>query len=331
MEIRWPYLTCLVLVVCSVGIVCCKQERTTKPAIQPADQEQSELWTAPDTSTIPKGEAGEAIRYGRDLIARTAYYIGPKGKLMQISNGMNCQNCHLDAGTRPWGNNYSRAVATFPKFRERSGTVETLEKRINDCIERSLNGKALDTGSKEIHAIVSYMQWLGKGVPKGHSPPGAGLKELEYLNRPADPESGRLVYEQTCKRCHGPDGAGVLNPDGVTYQYPPLWGDKSYNTGAGLFRLTRLAGYVKMNMPFDSVNLGRQLGDGDAWDVAAYVNSQPRPRKLFKQDWPNIAAKPIDHPFGPYADSFSENQHKYGPFGAIKKWKEAHPGKKPAS
>lgn len=35
-----------------------------------------------------------------------------------------------------------------------------------------------------------------------------------------------------------------------------------------------------------------------------------------------ISKKPIDHPFGPYADSFSEQQHKLGPFGPIKEYRE---------
>ena len=61
------------------------------------------------------------------------------------------------------------------------------------------------------------------------------------------------------------------------------------------------------------------LTDEEAWDVAAYVNSMPRPHKTFAADWPDISAKPFDHPFGPYADDFTEQQHKLGPFVAIKK------------
>ena len=59
------------------------------------------------------------------------------------------------------------------------------------------------------------------------------------------------------------------------------------------------------------------LTDEEAWDVAAFVNSQPRPKADLKKDWPNISAKPVDHPFGPYTDGFSEEQHKYGPFQPI--------------
>jgi thiosulfate dehydrogenase len=40
------------------------------------------------------------------------------------------------------------------------------------------------------------------------------------------------------------------------------------------------------------------------------------------KDWPRIAGKPFDHPFGPYADAFSEAQHKLGPFGPIANFKK---------
>jgi thiosulfate dehydrogenase len=62
------------------------------------------------------------------------------------------------------------------------------------------------------------------------------------------------------------------------------------------------------------------LTDEEAWDVAAYVNSMPRPSKDLSMDWPKIAKKPFDHPFGPYVDPFSEEQHKFGPYKPIKDW-----------
>ncbi len=284
---------------------------TTTPEIN------TQLWQAPDTSLINEEGSASLIRYGRELIANTAYYLGPKGKVLQLSNGMNCQNCHLNAGTKVFGNNYSAVAATYPKFRERSGTLENIYKRVNDCFERSLNGKSLDTNSKEMQAISAYIKWLGKNVKKGEKPEGAGLKELTYLNRAADPEKGKLVYEQKCRSCHGLKGEGVFMPDGISYQYPPLWGEHSYNIGAGLYRLSRFAAYVKSNMPL-GVNYDQpQLNNEEAWDVAAFVNSQPRPAKDLSKDWPKISGKPVDHPFGPYTDRFTEQQHKYGPFEPI--------------
>src|ERR1700758_895908 len=80
--------------------------------------EKINVWIAPDISSITNDENSEQIKYGRELIANTAKYFGPKGSIAHISNGMNCQNCHLDAGTKPFGNNYSAVASTYPKFRE---------------------------------------------------------------------------------------------------------------------------------------------------------------------------------------------------------------------
>ncbi len=286
--------------------------------------DSSAVWVGASANQIPyySREDGKLIWYGHQLISNTSKYLGPKGSVMQISNGMNCQNCHLDAGTKPWGNNYGGVYSTYPRFRDRSGAIETIYKRVNDCIERSLNGKALDTTSKEMQAIYAYIKWLGEDLKKGDKPKGSGIVDLPYLDRAADPGKGQIVYTQTCQTCHGANGEGQLNADGITYTYPPLWGKNSYNVGAGLFRLSRFAGYVKNNMPFETNYHNPKLSTEEAWDVAAFVNSQPRPTKDLNADWPNIAKKPFDHPFGPYADPFSEEQHKYGPFEPIKKYKQ---------
>lgn len=278
---------------------------------------QAGMWIAPDIEDVIDAE----VLYGRDLIANTAIYFGPKGKIAQITNGMNCQNCHLEAGTKVFGNNYSAVFSTYPKMRARSGKIESVEKRINDCFERSLNGKAIPDSGREMKAMLAYMKWVGSEVVKGDVPGGSGLPELEYLDRPADPEKGKALFEAKCKVCHGANGNGLLNADGTAYTYPPLWGNASYNHGAGLFRLSRFAGYVKANMPQGATYDNPQLSDEEAWDLAAFVNSQPRPGKDLKADWPDISKKPIDHPFGPFADSFTEEQHKYGPFKPIKKLK----------
>jgi len=292
----------------------------TRPVASPVIEEKISkpaVWQAPDVAQIPKDENGKLITYGRELITHTSQYLGPKGSVKAISNGMNCQNCHLDAGTKPFGNNYSAVASTYPKFRARSGSEESIEKRVNDCFERSLNGEALADDSHEMKAIVSYIQWLGKDVEKGKSPNGSGLVELAFLDRPASAENGKLVYDQQCIVCHGKNGEGMVLADGSGYQFPPLWGQHSYNAGAGLYRLSRFAGYVKANMPLGAIYDAPILSDEEAWDVAAYVNSLPRPEKDLSKDWPDISKKPIDHPFGPFTDGFDENQHKLGPFKPI--------------
>jgi thiosulfate dehydrogenase len=276
-------------------------------------------WNMPDINSLPATPEVELIRYGKELIVNTSFYLGPKGTIARVSNGMNCENCHLDAGTRYEGNNYSAVFSTYPKVRGRSGAMETIYKRVNDCLQRSLNGKDLDSNSREMHAIYCYIKWLGINVPKQVTPEGAGIVDLPFMDRAADPAEGKIVYVQKCQRCHAADGEGVFNIDSTGYEYPPLWGSKSYNTGAGLFRLSRFAGYVKYNMPYDAKDSQARPSTEEAWDVAAFVNTQPRPTKKFINDWPDISKKPFDEPFGPYTDNFTEQQHKFGPFAPIVK------------
>lgn len=276
-------------------------------------------WQAPDINSLGNDSVSQLIRYGKELVANTAMYLGPKGTIAHISNGMNCQNCHVDAGAKSYGNCFSAVAAIYPVFRPRSGIKESVEFRINDCLLRSLNGKTIDSLSKEMRAMTAYIKWLGKDVPKGSKPAGAGVQELSFMERAADIAKGKTVYEQQCQRCHGVNGEGQLRFDSISYAYPPLWGPASYNTGAGLYRISKLAAYAKANMPFGvATHENPHLSDEEAWDVAAFINSQPRPVKKFPQDWPDISKKSFDYPFGPYTDHFTEQQHKYGPFAAIR-------------
>jgi thiosulfate dehydrogenase len=302
-----------------------KQDTTAKKEPYKAKQE---LWEAFPMEAVFSAKDPELVKYGRDLIVHTSKYLGPKGSVAYSSNGMNCQNCHLEAGTKPWGNNYGAVAATYPKFRERSGTKESIIKRVNDCIERSLNGKTLDSASREMQAIVSYIKFIGQFVPKDTIPKGAGIWKLKFIDRPASPEKGKIAYEQKCVLCHQKDGQGLINTEGTGYTYPPLWGKNSYNNGAGLYRLSRFAGYIKANMPQGATWDKPQLNDEESWDIAAYVNSQPRPTKDLSKDWPKISGKPFDHPFGPFSDDFAEIQHKFGPFKPIDEYIKAQKKKK---
>jgi thiosulfate dehydrogenase len=311
----------LVMVIVMEGIENYQKRQTTLQQIATyiATEPVDTVWRGWNKYQIKiSTDSGQLIWYGHELIANTAYYLGPKGIVAHTTNGMNCQNCHLDGGTIPYGNNFGKVYATYPQFRARNNGIQSIYDRVNDCFERSLNGKPLDSSTHEMQAIYAYIQWLGSDIPKGMVRGGTSIAKLKYSAVAANPVAGKKVYIANCQSCHGANGQGQLNSDGNVYVYPPLWGANSYNDGAGLYRIGSFAGFVKNNMPFGTDYHNPKLTDQEAWDVAAFVNSQPRPHKDQTKDWKNIAKKPIDFPFGPYNDTFTEQQHKYGPFAAIK-------------
>ncbi|MDB5230191.1 MAG: cytochrome c class [Chitinophagaceae bacterium] len=276
----------------------------------------------PDINDLSDSEADDLIRYGRELILNTSKYFGPHGTIAHITNGLNCGNCHLESGTKSFTNNFLAVASTYPRFRERSGSMESVEFRVNDCMQRSLNGKTIDSLSKEMRAMVSYIKWTGKNISKEKKADEAGSKDIAFLNRAADPEKGKIIYTAKCITCHMANGEGVVSPDSAGYKYPPLWGNNSYAVSAGMYRLTKIASFIKNNMPNGASFTSPQLTDEEAWDIAAYINTQPHPKKIFAYDWPVLSTKPVDYPFGPYADRFNEKQHKYGPFQPIKNAKK---------
>lgn len=284
----------------------------------------------PDTVLIPDGEFGDMVRYGRDLIENTAYYLGPDGTVGQyLNNKMNCGNCHLDAGTRPYAFNFFSSHGRYPQYRSRENRILTLADRVNNCIERPHHGKPLPLGSKEMVAMVSYMSWLAQGVKIGERVEGDDGLAIKLLNRAADIEKGAAVYEEHCVTCHGKDGEGQWNFDSTTYAYPPLWGPYSYEKGSSLHRVVKAAKFIKANMPDKEAHWHNPvLTDEEATDVAAFINDdrihdRPEPQQNVKQ-YENKYTKPVDYGTGPFPDTFSALQHKFGPFQPIVDFYEAN-------
>ena len=279
----------------------------------------------PDIDALPDDEWGRTVRHGRDLIARTYALIGPEvpdASRRFAGNNLACQNCHLEAGTKQFGLPFQGVYADFPNYRGRSGTVGTVEDRIQGCMTRSMNGKPLPAGGAEMTAIVAYMKALSNGRPVGAPTPGRGAGRMTELTRAADPALGKDVYALDCAACHGADGAGQRAGtvgDAQGYTFPPLWGDDSFNDGAGMARLIGAANFIHGNMP-NGVNWqSPALSEQDAWDVAAYMENQPRPRKAqLEHDYPVALERPVDSNYGPYADGLSAEQHKFGPFAPIR-------------
>lgn len=285
--------------------------------------------TAPDTTTIPDNEFGQMVRYGRELIMNTPYYIGPDGVVSHnLRNRMSCKNCHLDGGTRPFGLNFFSTHARYPQYRGREDRILNVGERINNCIERPHNGIALPLDSKEIMAMSCYIQWLSSGVEVGGHVYGDGAAELEYLARAASVENGAHIYATHCSSCHGKNGEGTLNFDASGYEYPPLWGSESYAAGSSMHRVLKAAKFIKANMPHKKSTWDKPfLADHEAIDVAAFINDDrihARPEQLQYVSYPKINSKPIDYHKGPFADTFSAMQHKFGPYQPIVDYHKQH-------
>jgi thiosulfate dehydrogenase len=281
-------------------------------------------WPQPNPETLGKGAYKDMVLYGRKLFNETYSVIGPEvaDRNMRYSgNNLSCQSCHLDSGTQRFGLPVIGVYGSFPTYMAREDEVRTLEERIQGCMERSMNGRELPLGGKEMKAFLAYIQFLSTDIPVGKPTEGRGSPQLPLLDRAADPKRGAQVYEANCASCHQADGQGVRNGaegDAKGYRYPPLWGPDSFNNGAGMHRLIASASFIRGNMPLGTRYDAPVLSVDDAWDVAAYINSQLRPvRANLDRDYPNRARKPVDAPFPPFTDKFPLEQHKYGPFKPI--------------
>jgi thiosulfate dehydrogenase len=279
-------------------------------------------WTPPDISTVGDDPFGKLVKYGYRLFTDTANEVGPTvaDPAMRLAgNHLACSNCHLHGGTQPYAMPLVGVWGQFPQYRGREGMVDTLEERINGCMQRSMNGRALPLEGREMRAFSSYMRWLSTSVPDGAKLLGAGTLRIKEPSRAADPGRGAEIYAQYCAACHGAGGAGQRAQNGLGYQFPPLWGPDSYNNGAGMSRLLTLAAFARHNMPVGTTFDAPVLTDEQAYDVAGYVVSQDRPKKSkLDEDYPIRLQKPVDSPYGPYADGFSAEQHLLGPFGPIR-------------
>lgn len=246
-----------------------------------ADDDRYPGWA--DTP-VPDGPVGEAIASGRRILAHT-----PENAPAYSGSALNCTSCHLNGGRTPWAAPWVGIWGVFPEYRSRSARVISLQDRINDCFRRSLNGRPLPLESREMIGILAYMQWLSREVPTGKNVPGRGFLRIKS-EQPPDQERGAGVYSQKCALCHGDAGQGSFAASGETI-YPPLWGPRSFNIGAGMARLNTAAAFVKANMPFGR---GGSLSDQEAFDVAAFFTRQPRPDFAGKlDDWPK-GGKPDD-------------------------------------
>lgn len=269
------------------------------------------------------GEAPHATaEYGRRLLRETSTLLGPDHPdpaMRYTGTRMSCASCHLETGTAPGTLTLLDAAAKYPRFSGRDGGERDLRDRINGCMQRSMNGRELPRDSAEMIAMEAYVLELGAqyalmGPSRRMADEPAVFDEPD---RAADLVAGARVFESRCNVCHGVDGAGLRAAAFSTggYLFPPLWGPDSFNNGAGMHRVLTAARFIKARMPLGEAD----LTDDEAFDVAAYINSHPRPMMSgLEVDYPDRALKPIDSPYPPYADPFPQAQHQFGPFAPIR-------------
>lgn len=270
----------------------------------PGTQQTSQIsrFSPPLESEIPDDGFGKMVRKGRDIFINTQ--INAKE---YVGNGLNCVNCHLDAGRRAGASPLWGAWGMYPAYRNKNKRVNDFAERLQGCFEFSMNGKVPPADSEVILALSTYAYWMAKGAPAGIRLPGTGYAKQGYVPpEPADYERGRKVYERSCALCHGGNGEGQKAAN--SYIFPPLWGPESFNWGAGMAHLLDAAAFIKVNMP---LGLGGTLSDQDAWDVAMFMDSHERPQDpRFTGDLADTRDKFHDGPWSLYGKEI--NGHLLG-------------------
>ncbi|HUQ20311.1 MAG TPA: c-type cytochrome [Gemmatimonadaceae bacterium] len=273
-----PTITTLFVVACLASTGCneAPPPPSQKAAPTAAVPEETKLvpFVVPNEADIKDSVLLASIRRGKALIHSTKdslpRYVGAR---------LTCANCHVQDGTVADAMPLVGAYSRFPQYRARSGEVDLLEDRVNDCFQRSMNGKAIPVKSPEMRDIVTYIAFLSRGIPPGKDMQGQGVPKLEPLK--GDTARGHQLFLAKCAKCHNVDGGG-------NSAVPPLWGAQSYNIGAGMARVRSAAAFIHQVMPLDSP---RTLTPQQAFDVATYINTRPRPDFKGKEnDWPRGGA-----------------------------------------
>jgi thiosulfate dehydrogenase len=242
-----PMAVCLLL-----GVLTGCSARTTPPLVAPAP-----FVAAP----IPADAQGQQIRLGKLIFDDT-----PKYAHAYVGNQFTCSDCHLQSGTAAYAAPMIDMAEVFPAFSQRAGRVISLQERIQECFTRSENGQPPSVDSKEMNALMAYINWLSNGGVKGKSYGGRGLVQVPDLK--GNLLNGRFLYAHQCAVCHGDKGAGI------PHVLPPMWGPGSYNDGAGMNQPPKMAAFLVRNMP---QNHPGTLSPQDAFDVATFIHSMPRP------------------------------------------------------
>ncbi|MFI5253290.1 MAG: c-type cytochrome [Bacteroidota bacterium] len=260
-------------------------DTTTASGLIPDTTGMETAWDIPknpltDSLAVEKNLAGQ-IKLGFRLFTQT-----PQESRF-ASNKLSCSNCHLNAGQRERALPLVGVSGAFPEYNKRSGRLYSLEDRIVDCFKRSIDASKNDslhngdldlfipsTSSEEVLAIAAYISWLSSGFPTGNKISWRGQNTIppdkQIPIKELNLHHGEALYRERCSNCHGDDGQGVEIGD---KKAGPLWGDESWNDGAGAGRIYTLAGMFMYAMPYiNPVSLSFR----EAQEIAAYIDSKPR-------------------------------------------------------
>lgn len=273
-----------VLAIALLMLVVGCTEQNNESSQEDVSQDESPTTEQVSDSTIPtpppideldpENPMTEYIQYGQEIFNETNVVI-PE----YVGAELSCQSCHADGGLGS-ASTMVGVVADYPQYRPREGVAFTLEDRINGCLMRSMNGEPLPYDSKEMRSLMAYFSHLSTGVAIGEERPWFTPNEMKEIPEPNVVKGEELYVAKNCMTCHGDDGEGIGANTG-----PALWGDKSFNDGAGLARLSKMAAYVQNNMPPGGEGT---LTDQEAADLAAYILMHERPEfKYLDQDFPH--------------------------------------------
>lgn len=240
----------------------------TAPPAKSTTAGAGKVFVPPSEETMPTNDFGKSVKLGEQIFTHTQEFAGK-----YVGNSLNCASCHLDAGRKANSSPLWAAYISYPAYRSKNGHVNTFAERMQGCFRYSMNGKAPPLGDPALVALETYAYWLAKGAPLGEKVAGRGYPKLAAPAQKADFTRGAQVYAQHCALCHGADGQGQSTNGKAVF--PPLWGEHSFNWGAGMHEIQNAAGFIKANMP---LALGDTLTDQQAWDVASFMDSHERPQ-----------------------------------------------------
>lgn len=242
-------------------------------------REPPDYYAVASPATLPAGAENDLIRQGWQIVIDTPREIGPFAEdpaKRYAGNDLACSNCHLDAGLKRFAAPFVSVWRTYPLIGD--DEVMTLAERINACMTRSLNGRPMPEDGDEMRAIAAYMRYVGENNPRGVRVAGMGLMALLPPGEPPSADRGRTIYADNCARCHRAGGEGSRKaPPGVGWAIPPLWGPGSFNAQAGMSKMEIASAFVHANMPRGVNYTDPVLSEQQAWDVAAFIGSNPRP------------------------------------------------------